>query len=109
MITLVGFLASNLLAMGFVSLLERLMTRLPFIRILYTSTKDLLDAFVGEKRRFDTPVIDGRRADHRFGSTDESTVMSSAVRSFPSSPADRSSYLLASRSYSMRRPHPSRK
>lgn len=56
-ITLVGFLASNLLAMSFVSLLERVMTRLPFIRLLYTSTKDLLDAFVGEKRRFDTPVM----------------------------------------------------
>jgi uncharacterized membrane protein len=56
-ITLVGFLASNLLAISFVSLLERVMTRLPFVRLLYTSTKDLLDAFVGEKRRFDSPVI----------------------------------------------------
>ena len=56
-ITVVGFLASNLLAISFVSLLERVMTRLPFIRLLYTSTKDLLDAFVGEKRRFDTPVV----------------------------------------------------
>jgi uncharacterized membrane protein len=56
-ITLVGFLASNLLAISVVSLLERVMTRLPFIRLLYTSTKDLLDAFVGEKRRFDAPVM----------------------------------------------------
>jgi uncharacterized membrane protein len=56
-ITVVGFLASNLLAISLVSLLERVMTRLPFIRLLYTSTKDLLDAFVGEKRRFDTPVM----------------------------------------------------
>jgi uncharacterized membrane protein len=56
-ITFVGFLASNLLAISFVSLLERVMTRLPFIRLLYKSTKDLLDAFVGENRRFDTPVM----------------------------------------------------
>jgi uncharacterized membrane protein len=56
-ITVVGFLASNLLAISLVSLLERVMTRLPFVRLLYTSTKDLLDAFVGEKRRFDTPVM----------------------------------------------------
>jgi uncharacterized membrane protein len=56
-ITLVGFLASNLLAISLVSLLEKVMTRLPFIRLLYKSTKDLLDAFVGEKRRFDTPVM----------------------------------------------------
>jgi uncharacterized membrane protein len=32
------------------------MTRLPFVRLLYGSTKDLLNAFVGEKRRFDKPV-----------------------------------------------------
>lgn len=56
-ITLVGFLASNLLAISFVALFEKVMARLPFIRLLYTSTKDLLDAFVGEKRRFDTPVM----------------------------------------------------
>jgi uncharacterized membrane protein len=56
-ITVVGFLASNLLAKSIVSLLERIMTRLPLVRLLYTSTKDLLVAFVGEKRRFDTPVM----------------------------------------------------
>jgi len=27
------------------------------VRLLYTSTKDLLNAFVGEKRRFDKPVL----------------------------------------------------
>ena len=32
------------------------MARLPFVRLLYGSTKDLLNAFVGEKRRFDKPV-----------------------------------------------------
>ena len=62
-ITLVGFLASNLLAISLVSVLERVMTRLPFIRLLYTSTKDLLDAFVGERRRFDTPVVVSVTAD----------------------------------------------
>jgi uncharacterized membrane protein len=31
--------------------------RLPFVRLLYSSTKDLLNAFVGEQRRFDKPVI----------------------------------------------------
>ena len=56
-ITLVGFLASNLLARSLVTLLESVMTRLPFVRLLYTSTRDLLDAFVGEKRRFATPVV----------------------------------------------------
>ena len=33
------------------------MIRLPLVRLLYVSTKDLLNAFVGEKRRFDKPVM----------------------------------------------------
>jgi len=56
LITLVGFLASSLLTRSAVGLLERALTRLPFVRLLYGSTKDLLNAFVGEKRRFDQPV-----------------------------------------------------
>jgi uncharacterized membrane protein len=54
---LVGFLASTFLARGLFSLVERLLTRLPFVRLVYMSTKDLLNAFVGEKRSFDRPVI----------------------------------------------------
>ena len=57
LITLVGFLASNLVTRGLVNLVESVMARLPFARLLYTSTKDLLNAFVGEKRRFDKPVL----------------------------------------------------
>lgn len=56
LITVVGFLGSNLLTRSAVRLLEGLMGRLPFVRLLYGSTKDLLNAFVGEKRRFDKPV-----------------------------------------------------
>ena len=55
-ITLVGALASNLLTRGVVALLDRLLARLPFVRLLYSSTKDLLNAFVGEQRRFNRPV-----------------------------------------------------
>jgi len=56
-ITLVGFLGSSLLTRSAVGVVETVMTRLPFVRLLYGSTKDLLNAFVGEKRRFDQPVL----------------------------------------------------
>ena len=56
-ITLVGFLGSTLIWNSLIEQLERWVDRLPFVRILYNSTKDLLDAFVGEKRRFDSPVL----------------------------------------------------
>src|SRR5918992_2669556 len=57
LITLFGFLASNLLARTVLGAVEALLARLPFVRLLYGSTRDLLNAFVGERRRFDTPVI----------------------------------------------------
>ena len=57
LITLIGFLGSNLITRGIVSLVDSALGRLPFVRLLYTSTKDLLNAFVGEKRRFDKPVL----------------------------------------------------
>lgn len=57
LITLFGFLGSSLLTRSVVGVVEAAMNRLPFVRLLYGSTKDLLNAFVGERRRFDKPVI----------------------------------------------------
>ena len=57
LITLVGFLGSNLITRGMLAIVDHTVGRLPFVRLLYTSTKDLLNAFVGEKRRFDKPVL----------------------------------------------------
>ena len=57
LITLFGFLASSFLTRRMLSIVEGVLERLPFVRLLYSSTKDLLNAFVGEKRRFDKPVL----------------------------------------------------
>jgi uncharacterized membrane protein len=57
LITIFGFLASNLITRGALGVFDSVMNRLPFVRLLYSSTKDLLNAFVGEKRRFDKPVL----------------------------------------------------
>ena len=57
LITLIGFLGSNLITRGMLAIIDQVVGRLPFVRLLYTSTKDLLNAFVGEKRRFDKPVL----------------------------------------------------
>jgi len=51
------FFASNLITKGLLSAVEATLERLPFVRLLYGSTRDLLNAFVGEKRRFDKPVL----------------------------------------------------
>lgn len=56
LITTVGFLGSTIITRSFFALFERALARLPLVRLLYSATKDLLNAFVGEKRRFDQPV-----------------------------------------------------
>jgi uncharacterized membrane protein len=63
LITLFGFLASTVLARWFVRAMDTTFNRLPLVRLVYSSTKDLLDAFVGEKRRFDQPVVVTTSAD----------------------------------------------
>lgn len=62
-ITLIGFLGSTFLWNQAIEALEGMLDRLPFVRLLYNSTKDLLNAFVGEKRRFDAPVLVALSAD----------------------------------------------
>jgi uncharacterized membrane protein len=63
LILLVGFLASGLFTRGVVAALDEVLERLPFVRLLYSSSKDMLNAFVGEKRRFDKPVLVSLSAD----------------------------------------------
>lgn len=52
----VGALASNFVIRRFLRLTEVLFTRAPIVRLIYSAIKDLLEAFVGDKRRFDRPV-----------------------------------------------------
>jgi len=56
-IFLVGLLAKNWLTRGALSLIDKLFSKMPFIKLLYSSIKDLIGAFVGEKKSFDKPVI----------------------------------------------------
>lgn len=56
LIPLIGFVASNVLTKGAVSLLDRVFSRVPLIKMIYTAVRDLTGAFVGEKRAFNRPV-----------------------------------------------------
>lgn len=54
---LIGLLASNILLKKLFHWTEVLFARAPLVKIIYTSIKDLIEAFVGEKKRFTRPVI----------------------------------------------------
>ena len=55
-ITLIGYLAGNVIGTKVLSLLESGLQRVPIIKLLYNSLRDLFGAFVGTKRKFDKPV-----------------------------------------------------
>ena len=56
-VTAFGFLASNFLTRRLLHAFEELLDRLPLLKLLHTSIKDLMSAFVGEKRKFNKPVL----------------------------------------------------
>ncbi len=57
MITLIGFLTSNFFTRWIFGRLELLFTRVPVVKLVYNSIKDLIEAFLSEKKKFDKPVL----------------------------------------------------
>lgn len=56
-ITLIGLLVSNVIGRRLVRVLEKGIDRLPVVKLLYGSIKDLMGAFVGDKKGFDRPAM----------------------------------------------------
>lgn len=56
-ITLIGAFGKTILAKPMISLLDSIMEKLPFIKVIYTSTKDFMEAFVGQKKKFSEAVL----------------------------------------------------
>jgi uncharacterized membrane protein len=57
LIFVIGFVASNFLGKRLFALVEKLFTGLPLVKLLYSAVKDMIEAFAGEKKSFDKPVI----------------------------------------------------
>lgn len=55
-ITFVGLLGSTLLS-GLFNYIGNIFSRLPLLKLLYNALRDLLDAFAGEKKKFNQPVV----------------------------------------------------
>jgi uncharacterized membrane protein len=53
----VGILTSNFLAAQALAISDRLLARVPFVKLVYSSIKDLTEAFVGQHKKFDRPVL----------------------------------------------------
>jgi uncharacterized membrane protein len=56
-VTAIGFFSSGVIGKTAVREAERWLNRVPLVKVIYNSIKDLLGAFVGEKKSFDKPVM----------------------------------------------------
>ena len=56
-ITAIGILGNTFIARTLNDWFHQLIKKLPLLSTIYSAIKDLLSAFVGEKRKFDSPVL----------------------------------------------------
>lgn len=56
-ITLFGYFSTNFAFKTISEWFEQVIGRIPLVKLLYSSIKDLMAAFVGEKKKFDRPVL----------------------------------------------------
>jgi len=56
-ITFLGFIGSSLITKPLFSLMDDVLSKIPFVKIIYTSVKDFMEAFVGDKKKFNLPVL----------------------------------------------------
>jgi uncharacterized membrane protein len=57
LILVIGFVASNFVGKRLFMLIEKIFTGLPLVKLLYSAIKDMIEAFAGENKSFDKPVI----------------------------------------------------
>jgi len=56
-ITIMGFIGSSLVARPAFNFMESYIYKIPLFNIIYSSTKDVIGAFVGDKKKFNHPVL----------------------------------------------------
>lgn len=56
-VALIGYIFSKAFTRPLVYYFEKLLSRVPLVKIIYTSIKELTEAFVGDKKRFNKPVL----------------------------------------------------
>jgi uncharacterized membrane protein len=57
LVAVVGYFSSNVIGAGILESIEHFLKRVPFVKLVYSSIKDLVDAFVGDRKSFDKPVL----------------------------------------------------
>jgi uncharacterized membrane protein len=56
-ITLIGYLSTNYIFKTVGGWFDRGMNKIPLVKLIYATVKDMLGAFVGDKKKFNKPVL----------------------------------------------------
>lgn len=56
-IILLGFFFSTVVPQSFFKFTERILRKIPLVNLIFYSIKDLITAFVGDKKKFNQPVL----------------------------------------------------
>jgi uncharacterized membrane protein len=56
-VMVVGYISSTIIVSKLVQLFDNILERTPGVKIIYTTVKDFLEAFAGNKRKFDRAVL----------------------------------------------------
>jgi len=57
LVTFIGWISSSFIVSRIISVLDKILEQTPGIKYIYTSIKDLLEAFGGNRKKFDKPVL----------------------------------------------------
>lgn len=56
LLIIIGFIGQTIIARPFKYLSNKLLVKIPLLKVIYSAFKDLFSAFVGEERKFNKPV-----------------------------------------------------
>jgi uncharacterized membrane protein len=76
-ITLLGAFGSSIILAPFINYFDKILEKAPLVKVIYTSVKDLLSAFVGKEKKFNQPVlitIDATNEIYRVGFITQSSL-----------------------------------
>ena len=57
LLILIGFLGQTIIARPFRKLFNKLLDRIPILKVIYSAFRDLFSAFIGKEKKFNRPVM----------------------------------------------------
>ncbi|MCC9136726.1 DUF502 domain-containing protein [Pontibacter silvestris] len=79
LLTVVGWIGSSFFVRPFITIAERVLHKVPLVSIIYSSIKDLFDAFMGDNQKFNKPVMVKMGEDsenHKLGFVTQDVLLS---------------------------------